>query len=195
MRSPGKADWEGRPQHCIHIGDVFAGSRPTVVRTVLGSCIAVCLRDPAAKVGGMNHFMLPRAAQDQQGGARYGVHAMELLINACMKHGGDRRCLEAKVFGGGHVLRIRRTESDVPQSNIRFILHFLRTENIPLVSSDLGGSVAREVYFFTDNGRVLLKRLPCGTDRNRTLAAVEREERATLTRPPAPLEDSNITLF
>src|SRR5690349_15585026 len=103
MSAPQTADMAGRARHFVPIGDVFAGKRPTVVRTVLGSCIAVCLRDPWAHVGGMNHFLLPAGAQGQQGSARYGVQAMEMLINACMQHGADRRCLEAKVFGGGYV--------------------------------------------------------------------------------------------
>jgi chemotaxis protein CheD len=182
---------EGRPIQSIHIGGVFADRRATVVRTVLGSCIAVCLRDPGAKTGGMNHFMLPSGA-DCVGCARYGVQAMELLINACMKAGADRRRLEAKVFGGGHVLKIRESDSNVPKSNIRFALEFLATEQIPIVSKDVGGYAAREVYFFTDTGRTLLKRLtPTG------IAEVEAEEREQLRQfsMPAADEDDNVTLF
>src|SRR5580658_1868975 len=95
-----------RPAHTasIHIGEIFASREPAVVRTVLGSCIAVCLRDPVAGVGGMNHFLLPYGGHNELASARYGIHAMELLINDCMKVGADRAKLEAKVFGGGHVL-------------------------------------------------------------------------------------------
>ena len=191
-------DTGGRPLHKIHIGGVWAGRTPGIVRTVLGSCIAVCLRDPAARVGGMNHFLLPSGSSGEAVSARYGVHAMELLINECMKQGADRSALEAKVFGGGHVLRVRETDGNVPQSNIRFALGFLETEGIPVVSRDLGGYAAREVYFFTDTGRILLKRLSetgaVADDR----AALEREERASMSprrRPPAAPDDSNVTLF
>lgn len=190
-------DSGGRPLHKIHIGGVWAGHEPGVVRTVLGSCIAVCLRDPSARVGGMNHFLLPAGASGDAVSARYGVHAMELLINDCMKHGAQRSALEAKVFGGGHVLRVRETDGNVPQSNIKFALHFLETEGIPIVSRDLGGYAAREVYFFTDTGRILMKRLS-DTGGSGEMAAMERSERAGLrpsARPAPPADDSNVTLF
>jgi chemotaxis protein CheD len=96
------------------------------------------------------------------------------------------------------VLRIRRSEQDIPQSNIRFVRSFLESENIPIVSSDLGGETAREVYFFTDSGRVLLKRLPCDMGREAAWAAIERAEQAelaALARQSALTDDSNITLF
>jgi chemotaxis protein CheD len=185
-------------QVSIHIGGVFASREPSVVRTVLGSCIAVCLRDPQAQVGGMNHFMLPGGRQDEAASARYGIHAMELLINECMRMGADRRRLEAKVFGGGHVIRVRETDNNVPQSNIRFALRFLDTEHISIISRDLGGYSAREVYFYTDNGRVLLRRLS-RTDMSgvQVLTQLEQEERSKLRdfNQPEVADDSNITLF
>ena len=198
MRHAHSFDTGGRPLHKIHIGGVWAGREPGVVRTVLGSCIAVCLRDPHTQVGGMNHFLLPAGASGDAVSARYGVHAMELLINDCMKHGASRNALEAKVFGGGHVLRIRETDGNVPQINIKFALNFLETEGIPIISRDLGGYAAREVYFFTDTGRILLKRLSeTGSDKAE-IAALERTERACLSPKAAPAavaDDSNVTLF
>jgi len=191
-------DSGGRPLHKIHIGGVWAGKNPGVVRTVLGSCIAVCLRDPVARVGGMNHFMLPSGGSGEAVSARYGVHAMEILINDCMKHGANRKCLEAKVFGGGHVLRMRETDGNVPQSNISFALHFLETEGIPIISRDLGGYAAREVYFFTDTGRILMKRLSETGTNDDDMATLEREERASFQpRKKAEVapDDSNVTLF
>jgi chemotaxis protein CheD len=124
---------------------------------------------------------------------------MELLINECMKQGAERRRLEAKVFGGGHVLQTRESDDNVPQSNIRFALTFLDTENIPIVARDLGGYEAREIYFFTDSGRILLKRMSrAGEMAARALASIEREEREKLRdfAKPAPVpDDSNVTLF
>lgn len=198
----------GRRQYGIHIGGVVASRAPAIVRTVLGSCIAVCLRDPLARVGGANHFMLP-VGMDGDNSARFGVHAMELLINDCMKMGAERARLEAKVFGGAHVLRMRESDGNVPQSNIRFAEEFLGTENIPVIARDLGGYAAREIYFFTDTGRLLLRRLAeTGTPGEAAdaadLSALHRAERAHLAaqpqtrrvRPaPAPADDSNVTLF
>ena len=189
---------QGVPQFGIHIGGVYASRESSVVRTVLGSCIAVCLRDPHSEVGGMNHFMLPDGGTNSTSddNTRYGIHAMELLINQCMKFGADRRNLEAKVFGGGHVLKVRVTDDNVPQRNIRFALEFLKTENIPIVSKDLGGYEARIVYFYTQSGRVRLKRLADAAQNSRELETIACEEREKVFVPPTPPDDdSNITLF
>ena len=186
----------GREQVSIHIGGVVASRTPVVVSTILGSCISVCLRDAKTRAGGMNHFMLPSGSADGGAEARFGIHAMELLINECMKAGADRRRLEAKLFGGGHVLKMRETDGNVPQSNIAFALQFLETENIPILSQDLGGYAAREVHFFTDTGKTLMRRMAITDVKDPALAQIEREERREMTRKPAPAEATDdITLF
>lgn len=199
MKTQRDIDFEGRTQHSIHIGGVFASIRPTVVKTVLGSCISVCLRDPVTRVGGMNHFMLPDAGEGEAASTRYGVYAMELLINECMKAGADRRRLEAKVFGGGHVLWIRESEENVPQRNMRFALQFLDTESIPIISRDIGGYATRSLLFFTDSGRALLKKMQRDHDTERRameeLRSREQEKLREITRTVTPEDDSNITLF
>lgn len=179
----------------IHIGGVWASRKPSVVRTVLGSCIAVCLRDPIARVGGMNHFMLPDAGNDEDLSSRYGVNAMEVLINRCMQEGADRYRLEAKVFGGGHVLRTANHADSVPQKNIHFALKFLQVEQIPIVSKDIGGFSARSILFFTDSGKILLKRLrETGADADK-LAKIEKLEEKVASTPKPKDEDDNVTLF
>jgi len=175
----------------IHIGGVFASAKPYVVRTVLGSCIAVCLRDPISLVGGMNHFMLPSGSANSLIPTSFGVHAMELLINRCMGLGSDRNRLEAKIFGGAHVLRIKESSENVPAVNIKFAREFLQTEGIPVVSHDLGGYSAREVYFFTDTGRTVLRRLPATGIAEEEAAVFQRKQRI-LTPVVA---DDNVTLF
>lgn len=164
-------------QVTIHIGGVFATREPTVIKTLLGSCIAACLRDPVVGVGGMNHFMLPATLNGDAGAnsPRFGVHAMELLIGEIQKLGGERSRLEAKVFGGGHVLQIAESSNGVPQQNIRFIREFLRTEGIPLLAHDLGGRTARYILFNTGSGKVRLKRLSGVTG---LTTVVEREHEA-----------------
>ena len=154
-----------RAQVTIHIGGVFAAREPTVIKTLLGSCIAACLRDRVTGIGGMNHFMLPTTPNGAADGdlARFGVHAMELLIGQIQKLGGERARLQAKIFGGGHVLEIAESHDGVPQQNIRFIRDFLCTEGIPLLAHDLGGRVARYVLFDTATGKVKVKRIACGT--------------------------------
>src|SRR5262245_41200315 len=133
----------------IHIGGVCASHSPMVVRTVLGSCIAACLFDNVSLIGGMNHFMLPSGAEDTGLPTRFGVHAMEMLINQLMQLGADRRRLQAKVFGGADVLLLKGNLLKVAEKNRRFIREFLEVESIPLVAHRVGGVNPLEVYFFT----------------------------------------------
>jgi chemotaxis protein CheD len=149
-------------QVSLFVGDVRASREPVVLKTLLGSCVSACLRDPLARIGGMNHFMLPTAGTGEPAAnlSRFGLHAMERLIGEIQKLGGERGRLEAKVFGGGHVVELPGSADGVPERNIRFIREFLAAEGIPLVAEDLGGRSARQLLFHTDTGCVLLKRLP-----------------------------------
>ncbi len=146
----------------IFIGEFYASREPAVINTVLGSCVAVCLFDPVKRIGGLNHILMPGKADikhfDAQ--ARYGINAMELLINKIMQLGGGRRCLTAKVFGGAHILPAISEENGIGRKNIRFALDFLGFEGIRILSRDVGGYDSRSVFFHTDTGEVLLKRIP-----------------------------------
>lgn len=176
----------------IQIGGLHASQRSVVIKTVLGSCISACLRDPVARVAGMNHFMLPipTNGDGRDDLARFGIHAMELLIGEIQKLGGERERLEAKVFGGGHVLQIPESPNGVPQQNIRFIREFLATEGIPILAQDVGGRNARQIQFHTGSGRVLLKRLDGAIMRAaREEQAHERQAMQELRLP------GDITLF
>jgi chemotaxis protein CheD len=133
------------------------------VVTVLGSCVAACIRDPVAGVGGMNHFMLPVRPGSHEGplsaATRYGNHAMECLINDILRLGGRRSNLEAKVFGGARVLAIR---SDIGRRNIDFVHAYLELEGVPIVAQDVGGEHPRKVIFFPREGLVRVRRLTRG---------------------------------
>ena len=136
----------------IYIGEVVASATPLQLQTLLGSCVAVCLRDPATAIGGMNHILLPGRCDGDGQPSRWGVHAMELLINAVMKEGGDRRRLVAKVFGAANVVATLQSPT-VGELNAIFIRDFLSAENIPLVAQRLGGTQPVQVYFRTDTGK------------------------------------------
>ena len=144
----------------IHIGELHASMRPVVIETVLGSCVAVCLHDPVACVGGMNHIFLPGRSDLKcfDSVARYGINAMELLINRIMRLGGARDRLVAKAFGGAHIVPEISRENGMGARNVEFVLEFLKMEGIALASHDLGGCDTRRIYFHTDTGDVYLKR-------------------------------------
>ena len=125
-----------------------------VITTILGSCISVCLQDNVARVGGMNHFLLaePRAdlVVDQADMHRYGVHAMELLINEMMKHGAARSRLRAQIYGGANVMA---GLGSIGSSNAAFARQFLNTEGIPIGHVDVGGTSARKLEFRPYEGK------------------------------------------
>ena len=162
-------------------GEYFVTREDIVLVTVLGSCVAACLRDPHTGIGGMNHFMLPDAGGDASNplsaSARYGTYAMELLINELTKLGAHRSRLEAKVFGGGNVLR-GLDHAAVGERNSAFVLGFLTVENIRLRARDLMDEFPRKVYFFPSSGRVMVRKLR--TLNNDTVLKREREYRREL---------------
>lgn len=146
-------------------GEFFVSGDDIVLSTVLGSCVSACIWDRVAKVGGMNHFMLPgnsgpaASEPDPLGLAgRYGVFAMEQLINELMKRGARKGNLEAKLFGGGAVLK-NLTAINVGERNVEFVLDFLRTEGIRVASQDLLDVFPRRVAFFPVTGRALCRKL------------------------------------
>lgn len=143
-------------------GEYYFTGKPMLIVTVLGSCVAACVRDRVSGIGGMNHFMLPDGGGDLNNPAsasmRYGAYAMEVLINQLLKAGARRENLEAKVFGGGNVLR-GFTSMNVGERNAQFVRDYLHTENIRIVAEDLNDVHPRKVYFFPATGRVLVKKL------------------------------------
>lgn len=175
----------------IYIGGVHASAEPAVIKTLLGSCISVCLYDPVKRVGGMNHFMLPRGAGSSGAdadGTRFGVHAMDRLIGDMMKLGADRRRLVAKFFGGAHVLNMKESAAAVPQQNIAFIREFLKDEGFPILSEDVGGYHPRHVRFDTHTARAMVKRVDGPHTRARL---VSQEDRRSAQVPPF----GDVTLF
>ena len=184
---------EKLPVHAIIVGEVKASADPMRITTLVGSCIAVCLFDPRTRIGGMNHFMLPCNPSVDKVCATYGIHAMELLINDVMKLGGDRRRLQAKVFGGGNVLGKREQDNPVcaiGDQNISFAVKFLETDRIPIVSQDLGGFSGRQIQFLTHTGQAFVRPVQKSMEEIEGTQAAQRRPRR---RPPA--EPSHVVLF
>lgn len=126
-----------------------------VITTILGSCVAACLRDPMAGIGGMNHFLLPgplsrEASRGSTDAERHAVHAMELLVNALLQRGAQRGRLTAKIFGGA---RMMKGLTDIGEQNAAFAERFLQAERIPIVGGDLRGDRGRRIEFWPVSGR------------------------------------------
>lgn len=168
-------------------GEYYATNKDMALVTVLGSCVSACLRDRETGIGGMNHFMLPDGEGDS---GRYGSYAMELLINQLMKRGATRSALEAKVFGGGAVIAAM-TSLNVGQRNTQFVLDYLRTERIPVVSKDVLDTCARKVCMLPASGKVLMKRLaPTNAD-----ALIAQERAAAEKAAPQASAGGSVDLF
>jgi chemotaxis protein CheD len=165
-------------------GEYYFTSKDMVIVTVLGSCVSACIRDRVTGLGGMNHFMLPDGGGDGSpvsASARYGTYAMEVLINDLLKAGARRENLEAKVFGGGAVLK-GFTAMNVGERNAAFVQTFLRNEKIRIMAEDLNDIYPRKVYFFPRTGKVLVKKLM--QTHNDTLAKREIEYASRLKKQP-----------
>ena len=161
-RKPGQAAFFYRDHHFQHDavkvlpGEYYVTNDEMMIMTVLGSCIAACIWDPKVRVGGMNHFMLPEGGSDTSG--RYGSYAMELLINEMIKLGARRETMQAKVFGGGQVMH-SFTTMNVGERNTQFVLDYLHTERISIVSKDVLDIHPRKVCYFPASGKAMVKRL------------------------------------
>jgi chemotaxis protein CheD len=168
-------------------GEYFVHNEDLLVMTTLGSCIAACLWDRHAQVGGMNHFMLPEGAGDS---GRYGSFAMELLINEMMKRGAAKSRMEAKIFGGGAVIAGMNT-INVGERNTNFVLDYLKTERIPVVSKDVLDVYPRKVCFLPHSGKAMVKRLaPTNTD-----ALIQQDRAAAQQAQPVVATGGSIDLF
>jgi len=177
-------------------GEYFVTRSDEAITTVLGSCIAACIRDPATRIGGMNHFMLPEDGSpgksswvEGRGGlaTRYGSYAMESLINELMKLGARRDRLEVKLFGGGRILS---SMTDVGQKNIAFARDFLKVEGFKIAAEDVGDVYPRRVIYFPATGVAMLKRL-----RALDVSAIAQRESIYLTNLAAEPAGDDVELF
>lgn len=179
-RSPGEASFFYSDHHFqydavkVLPGEYFVSSDDLIIMTVLGSCISACIWDSKARAGGMNHFMLPDG-DSADGFGRYGSYAMELLINELLKKGARRESMQAKVFGGAQVMA-GFTSMNVGERNTKFVLEYLATERIPVISQDVLDIHPRKVCFFPVSGKALVKRL--AHSHPETLAVEERKGNA-----------------
>jgi len=159
---------ESGPHVTIMPGEFYVSNSDVTLHTLLGSCVAACLYDPVNKVIGMNHFMLSNRRYARHmpvflsEAGRYGMNAMELLINEMLKIGANKANLRAKVFGGGSIYLTSEAKDNfffVGEVNSRFIREFLKTDGIPLMAEDLGGDNARIIHFLHKDYSVHVRRI------------------------------------
>jgi len=174
-------------------GEFFVYDEDMLVMTTLGSCIAACIYDRDRRIGGMNHFLLPDMGSGSGSGGdsgRYGSYAMDLLIGEMVKRGATRGGMEAKIFGGGAVISGMNT-INVGERNTAFVLDYLRTERIPVVSKDVLDIYPRKVCFLPASGKAMVKRLASANTE-----ALAAQERAAATRSaPAASSGGSVDLF
>lgn len=179
-------------------GEFYVTKEKEAIATVLGSCISACIWDDYAGLGGMNHFMLPLKGSNHgqemwelhdSYSCRYGIWAMECLINEIIKHGGHRNRMKVKLFGGGNIIKDMQTP--IGEQNIAFAKEFILKEELPLVASDMGGPWPRKVLFYPQEGKGLVKRLQ--SMHNDTIKLREVKYRSKIEKPEH--ETSDIELF
>jgi chemotaxis protein CheD len=173
-------------------GEFFVHDEDILVMTTLGSCIAACLWDRDRRIGGMNHFLLPDTGSGDSGrdSGRYGSYAMDLLIGEMVKRGATRGGMEAKVFGGGAVISGMNT-INVGERNTAFVLDYLRTERISVVSKDVLDIYPRKVCFLPHSGKAMVKRLASAN----TEALAAQERAAAARTAPAAASGGSVDLF
>jgi len=169
-------------------GCVVSDADDVIITTTLGSCVAACVFDPVARIGGMNHFLLPDSGSDiLSGSSRYGSAAMEQLINRMLAITHRRDRLRAKVFGGA---KMRSLMSDAGQHNVEFVMEYLAAEGIPTMSWDVGGSAARAIRFYPTSGRT--QRRLIGDEHVHDIA---RSEASFMERLRTTAIDGDVELF
>lgn len=141
----------------IHVGEIFVGTKPTEITTVLGSCIAVCIYDKIEQVGGMNHYLVPLWNDNGLQSPKYGNISIPKLIENMLNIGCEKYNLEAKIFGGGNVINVSQEDMMIGRKNILIAKEILRDYNIKLTAQDVGGNRGRKILMRSDTGKILLK--------------------------------------
>ena len=193
----------GKKRVVIDPGEYYVTNEDLVISTLLGSCVSACLWDSVNRVAGMNHFLLaekhyskdtPLMASEA---GRYGINAMELLINAMLRKGAKKHLIRAKAFGGGNVLTNSykgQSHFDIGNINSRFIIDFLANENIPIDTYHLGGDFGRVIHLTSSDFSVYMKRI--GTTAEQVLVRKEKEYlKSELSQREIKAQESSITFL
>ncbi|HNR87215.1 MAG TPA: chemotaxis protein CheD [Spirochaetota bacterium] len=144
----------------VGIADLKVVSTPNILRTILGSCIGICLYDPSAKIAGLAHIMLPSVNASREANHRkYADSAIPILVEEMQKGGARRDRLIAKITGGATMLKMMRESmmSEIGRNNAAKVREVLKEMNIPIVAENVGGDYGRTIDFFAETGMVKIK--------------------------------------
>lgn len=148
----------------LYASALIVSNKPALIKTVLGSCVSVCIFDKENGVGGINHFMLPYWMGNELASPKFGNVAMKKLVEKAISLGADLKYLKAKVFGGAEVLNYPNCHFKIGSKNIEVARLFLSEFGIPIISSDTGGSEGRKITFNTESGEVYSKKIVSSTE-------------------------------
>ncbi len=138
-------------------GYIFVSAKPTVISTVLGTSVSVCIHDKKRKVGGMNHFKYPATSKPDEATADYGNISTKHLVKMLLRGGSRRKDLEAQLFGGASNKTVSR--EDMGRKNLSMARQILLKERIPIVSEDIGGLKGRKVVFDTSKNEIVVAKV------------------------------------
>ncbi|MFA5514810.1 MAG: chemotaxis protein CheD [Desulfuromonadales bacterium] len=158
-------DTASQPTHYLYPGTLFVHRQPHLVTTVLGSCVAVCLWDPVARIGGINHYLLPLWNGEGLPTPKYGNIAITKLVEKIVDCGGNQFRLIGKLFGGAAMWHSAQGLYQVGERNIALAQTQLAEMKIPIAGADLGGNAGRKVIFNTGTGEVMMRRQKPGLSR------------------------------
>ncbi len=146
-------------KHTVFPGQFVITNTPTLISTVLGSCVSVCLWDKVTKVGAMNHYLLPGTEEDELGNSNRGITSIPLLVKSMTNRKIQLKNVEAKVFGGCNSLYIDNDLFKVGERNTEIAMQILDELNIRVVAQHVGGCYGRKIVFNTDTGKVRMRLL------------------------------------
>ena len=137
-------------------GGLYVGKRPAMVKTILGSCVGVCLYDRKARIGGINHYVMPRPGEGDPFDGHYGSCSMQMLVESMRRAGATLQALKAHVVGGARPIGGEHGPQ-IGLANRTVALEMLRLYRIPIINEQTGGELGRRVFFNTGTGRVIVQ--------------------------------------
>lgn len=143
----------------VGIADLKISSSPNILRTILGSCVGICIYDLNKKIGGMCHIMLPSAKKMGGNIKKYSETAIPLLISELIEAGALKKNMQAKIAGGATMFKHIESSlmGEIGKNNIKSVKDVLALNNIELIAEDVGEDYGRTIDFYLETGELKIK--------------------------------------